>query len=216
MSNEQHGIRIVTIAGSVRPGNFTSKALALVNAELRGHEGVIVETVDPAELTLAPPGLPPTEDSKRLQAMVNGATGLVFATPEYHGSFGSVIQLVIENLGFPSVISNKPVALLGVAAGQIGAVQSLGALRGVVSHVGGLVLPGSVSVAGVQEAFAANGTCNDPKVEERIRGLATALIDFIRGAACPRVCLESMPSRRALSGSPPRSATQSARAPHEG
>ncbi len=32
------------------------------------------------------------------------------------------MKLVIENLGHPSVLSGKPVALLGVASGAIGAV----------------------------------------------------------------------------------------------
>ena len=41
------------------------------------------------------------------------ATGLVFATPEYHGTYSSVTKLIIENLGFPSVLATKPVALLG-------------------------------------------------------------------------------------------------------
>ncbi len=37
-------------------------------------------------------------------------------------------------------MSGKPVALLGVAAGSIGAIKSLEHLRGVVSHIGGLAL----------------------------------------------------------------------------
>ena len=35
------------------------------------------------------------------------------------------MKLVIENLGFPSVLAGKPVALLGMAAGAIGAIKSL-------------------------------------------------------------------------------------------
>ena len=62
-------------------------------------------------------------------------------------------KLIIENLGFPSVLATKPVALLGVAAGQIGAIKSLEQLRSVLSHVGAIVLPGPVSVAGVQGVF---------------------------------------------------------------
>lgn len=41
-----------------------------------------------------------------------------------------MIKLVIENLGFPSPLAAKPVALLGVAAGQIGAIKSLESLQG--------------------------------------------------------------------------------------
>jgi chromate reductase, NAD(P)H dehydrogenase (quinone) len=191
MSSERP-IRIVTISGSVRPGNFTSKALAIVNQELGAHDKVSVDTLDPAQLELAMPGLAPTEDAKRIQALLKEATGVVLATPEYHGSFSSVIKLVIENLGFPSELATKPVALLGVAAGQIGAIKSLESLRGVVSHVGGIVLPGPVSVAGVQGVFDESGACTDAGVERRLRGLATALIHYIEGAVCPKACLEAM------------------------
>ena len=57
--------------------------------------------------------------------MIRRSTGVVLATPEYHGSFSSVMKLMIENLGFPSVLAGKSVALLGVAGGSIGAIKSL-------------------------------------------------------------------------------------------
>lgn len=192
MSDDPAPIQIVTVCGAVRPGNFTAKALAVVNDALAGRERVAVETVDPAALDLAMPGLSPTEDAKALQAKIAAATGIVLATPEYHGSFSSVIKLVIENLGFPSPLAAKPVALLGVAAGQIGAIKSLESLQGVVTHVGGIVLPGAVSVARVQSAFDADGACTDAAVEGRLRGLATSLVDYIEGAICPRISLEAM------------------------
>ena len=56
MADDPSGIRIVTILGSVRPGNMTGKALALVNDEIRKHERVSLEFIDPATMELAPPG----------------------------------------------------------------------------------------------------------------------------------------------------------------
>jgi FMN reductase len=114
----------------------------------------------------------------------------VLATPEYHGSFSSVTKLVIENLGFPSVLAGKPVALLGVAAGAIGAIKSLEQLRSVCAHVGAIALPLPVSVANVQKAFDADGRCLDPAVEKRVRGAATHLLDYLRRHVCPAITLE--------------------------
>ena len=183
----------MVIGGSVRPGNYTSKALALAIDEIQQHSDITLEVVDPAELDLPLPGTGGDEPSvKKLQESVKNATGVILATPEYHGSFSSVLKLVIENLGFPSVLSGKPIALLGVAAGAIGAIKSLEQLRGVCSHIGAIVLPGPVSVAGVQNVFDADGNCLDEKVEARVRGVATNLIDYIRGHICPRVALEAM------------------------
>ena len=52
MSDTSKGIRIVAAIGSVRPGNQTAKALALVVDEMRKHEGIEVEVIDPAEVAM--------------------------------------------------------------------------------------------------------------------------------------------------------------------
>ena len=143
-SKTEDGIRIVTIVGTNRPGNFTSKALALVVDELNAQPGVKVASIDPAHLSLPFPDQAGEFPGRgELQNAVKDATGVILATPEYHGSFAAMMKLVIENLGFPSLLGGKPVALLGVAAGQIGAIKSLEQLRSVVSHIGAIVLPRS-------------------------------------------------------------------------
>ena len=190
---EKERIRIVAAVGSVRPGNFTLKAMNLVLDEMGRHTDVETQLIDPAKLKMALPGTAQDNSTmESLQKMVTEATGVILATPEYHGSYSSVIKLVIEHLGFPSVLSGKPVALLGVAAGSIGAIKALEHLRSVCSHVGAIVLPGPVSVAAVHKVFDDQGRCLDPGIEKRIRGVATNLVDYIRNTVCPRVALEQM------------------------
>ncbi len=189
---EERGIHLVAVAGSVRPGNFTSKALALVVSEIKRRQDVLLDVIDLARIGLAPPGTGDSEDSARIRKLVSEATAVILATPEYHGSYSSVIKLFIENLGFPSVLAGKPVALLGVAAGQIGAIKALEHLRSVCSHIGAIVLPSVVSVAGVQQLFDQDGKCLDPGTEKRIRGLAHNLLDYIQQNICPRVALEEL------------------------
>ena len=185
------GIQIVAIGGSVREDNFTWKALSLVADEFKKLE-VTCEVIDPRDLELAFPGKGESTSAEALKKKVTEATGLILATPEYHGSFSAAMKLVIENLGFPSVLAGKPIALLGVAAGAIGAIKSLEHLRSVCSHIGAVVLPGPVSVANVQKVFDEKGACKDPAVEKRIRGCANTLLDYIHKHICPRVCLEEM------------------------
>lgn len=182
---------IVSISGTNRPDNYTSMALAVVNDELE-KRGSTPTLFDARELELAFPGHPATADAQRLKDAVADASAIVLATPEYHGSFAASTKLVIESLGFPSALSGKPVALLGVAAGRIGAIKSLEQLRGVCAHTGAVVLPGAVSVAGVRDAFAEDGTCRVPAVEKALRGLATALLEFMREFVCPKYVLEEM------------------------
>src|SRR6266851_5532857 len=193
MLSKSAGIRIVVINGSVRPGNYTSMASALVVDELKKDPEVSVHLINPEDYHLPFPGVNHNaEGTKRLQEEVRSATAVVLATPEYHGSFSSVMKLVIENLGFPSVLAGKPVALMGVAAGMIGAIKSLEHLRGVVSHIGGIALPVSASVQDVQKTFDQDGRILDPEVEKRIRNLAAHLMTYLRDAVCPRVKLEAL------------------------
>ncbi|MCH7892032.1 MAG: NAD(P)H-dependent oxidoreductase [Gemmatimonadetes bacterium] len=193
MTSTDGRIRIAVLCGSVRPRNYTRMAVDVVVASLSAHPDISVDVVDPSELDLLPPGLEGTSSSvSELQEAVRGATAVILATPEYHGSFSSVMKLMIENLGFPSVLAGKPVALLGVAGGSIGAIKSLEQLRGVCSHVGALVLPGPVSVAHVRSVFNEIGECTDSDVEGRLRGLAENLLAYIHQNVCPRMTLEAM------------------------
>ncbi len=193
MEDSNRPIRIAVITGSLRPGNYTNMAAAMVIDELRQQPKVSVDVVDPAKLDLPFPGQERSSaDTKRLQRIVKDATGVILVTPEYHGSFSSVMKLVIENLGFPSALEGKPVALLGVAAGTIGAIKSLEHLRGVVSHVGGIVLPLPVSIANVQKVFDLEGHALDRTAERMVRQVATNLVGYIERNLCPAVTLERL------------------------
>jgi len=189
--------RIAVVLGSVRPNNFTTHAARVVIDELE-RQNAAVDVIDPASLDLPLPGLGgEDDDSGKVQEIIKNATGVVICTPEYHGCFSSVTKLVIENMGFPSVLAGKPVALVGVAAGVIGAIKSLEALRGVCSHVGAIVLPGPVSVARVREAFDDEGRVADDRVEKQLRGVATGMLKYIDHHVCPRFALEAMVRERA-------------------
>jgi FMN reductase len=197
MADSPHSIRIVLILGSVRPGNYTAMAASLVADELRKDSHIEIEIVDPAALDLPFPGKAPTADTARLQEIVRSATGVILVTPEYHGSFSSIMKLVIENLGFPSALQGKPVALLGVAAGTIGAIKSLEHLRGVISHIGGIALPLPISVANVQKVFDREGRVLDPVVEKMVRQTGLNLLAYIQKNLCPAVTLERLLRERA-------------------
>jgi chromate reductase, NAD(P)H dehydrogenase (quinone) len=193
MADDSKPIRIVLINGSVRPGNYTGMASALVVDELKKDPKVRVEVMNPLELDLPLPGTNPhAEGTRKLQEAVKKATAVILATPEYHGSLSSVMKLVIENLGFPSVLAGKPVALLGVAAGSVGAIKSLEQLRSIASHIGALVLPMPISVPNVQKVFDSSGHVLDPAVEKLIRSLATNVMNYIHQNICPSVTLERL------------------------
>ncbi len=186
-------IEIVTLAGSVRPGNYTEKALAVVVDELEKRTDVVVHSINLGEIDFSLPGRPLRDPRvKELRQIIRDATAVVIATPEYHGTFSSLIKLAIENLGHPNALKGKPVALLGVAGGRIGAVKSLEHLRSVSAHVGAVVLPSLISLDRVRERFDLDGSPMDEETEIQLRGLAVALMDYIDESICPKFVLEEM------------------------
>lgn len=191
-SPPHRALALTAICGSVRPNSFTAKTLELCIDEARQQPAVgRVEVIDPRHLDLRPPGL--ENEPQRLEPMiakVRQADGIILSTPEYHGSYSSTVKLIIDNLGFPSPMSGKAVVLLGVAAGQIGAIKALEHLRSVCSHVGAIVLPGPVSVAGVQRLFDSEGRCSDEATEQRMRSLSHKLIDYLLDTTCPDEAFE--------------------------
>ena len=196
---EQPQIKIAIILGSVRPKNNTAKAVLIVRDELSNHPYIDVSIIDPGKIDLPLPGLPGDQNVvKNMQKLVSESAGVILATPEYHGSYSSVIKLVIDNLGFPSALKGKPVALLGVAAGKIGAIKALESLRSICSHVGSIVLPGAISIANVNSVFDADGSCNNPAIENQIRSVATNLINYVSQRVCPKTDLEEIVRSEAL------------------
>lgn len=180
--SDKKTLRIAILGGSVRPDNMSWNALRVIATALEADPRVTVDRIDPRELTLPLPGLTVEGDSgEDLRQRVAEADGVVFVTPEYHGSYSSVMKLLIDNLGFPSVLRGKPVALAGVAAGRIGAIKAMEHLRSVLSHVGALPLPNPISIAGVQNHFDAEGRVTEEGTAGALQSVATTLLGYLDG-----------------------------------
>ena len=178
MANQ--GPAILAFGGSRRPGNNTDKALRLAVEELTAGGGR-VDRVHLGELRLPLPGEPSdSPDPEALRQKVLGADGILIATPEYHGSISSTLKLAIDNLGFPSTLEGKTIAILGVAMGP-SADNALGHLRHILTHIGGKVLPEQTSIGGVHKKFGEDGRCLDPEAEAGIRRVARALLAAVPG-----------------------------------
>jgi FMN reductase len=90
------------------------------------------------------------------------------------------------------MLGGKPVSILGVASGVIGAIKSTEQLRAICAHVGAMPLPLAVSIGKIQQVFDAEGHCQDEATEKYIRRAASNLIDYIHNAVCPKISLEAI------------------------
>ncbi len=171
---------IVVFAGSVRKENYTLKTAKIIADEIESNDKYKCNIITLNDYDLPLPGRSAAgNDIERFREKVAEAVAVVMVTPEYNGSVSSVLKIMIENLSYPSEVNKKPVALVGVASGDIGAIKSLEHLRSISAHIGGIVLPKQASIPTVEEYFDENDNCTDPKIEKRIRSVAKYLIDYL-------------------------------------
>ena len=174
-------IHLVAVSGSVRRDGYTRRFLDLMIEMLERRPDVTVDCIDPGEFALAFPGEPEAQALEaELVARVAVADGILLSTPEYHGSYSSVLKVLIDNMGYPSVMAGKPVSLLGIATGRLGAIKALEHLRSVCSHIGAIVLPYPVSVAEAHNKMDALGACTDPDLIELMENCAEQLVVYTR------------------------------------
>ncbi|MBP6217682.1 MAG: NAD(P)H-dependent oxidoreductase [Oligoflexales bacterium] len=173
------GKHIFLVCGSVRQDSRTRSAMNLIVDELQ-KEGASVKVFEPKDLQLPFLGSAfPPEVAGELQRDVAKADGLILCTPEYNGSFSAVLMAILENLGYPAAYAGKPVNLIGVAAGSLGATKALEHLRSVCFHNGALVLPSSISISEAHAVFDEEGHCLRPDLDLMIRTSAQSLLNFL-------------------------------------
>ncbi len=114
-------------------------------------------------------------DVEKLVGAIRGADGLIWATPEYHGSFSGALKNALDLADIPD-FDGKVVALLGVAAGQIGAIQSLSHLRVIARQLHMWAIPSQLSVAHSYGAFDENGQFKDAKLAASLEKMSAELV----------------------------------------
>ena len=124
-----------------------------------------------------------------LKRAIAAADAMLLATPEYNHCVPGVLKNAIDWASRParqSVLSGKPVAIMGASTGAGGTARAQAHLRDGLTYTNGYVLPlPEVLVSVAAEKFDAQVTLSDPPTREAIRDLLVALAAWTRrmGAA---------------------------------
>ncbi len=173
-------VSILLICGSHRQDSMTRVAMQTLQGRL-SLQGADCEIFDPSAGCASVCGVMlSNEQHQSLLEAVARSSAVVLCTPEYNGSFSALIKSIIEHLGYPSTLSGKPTALLGVAAGGIGAVKALEHLQSVCLHNGAVVIPPYVSIHHVDQQFDRQGNCTNDKIIQLLDALVLSLLAFVR------------------------------------
>lgn len=173
---------ITLLSGTNRPGSVTRKLtryLEGVYAGLGHTPGVVdllelpAEGYSPAMYERKPDALKPFID-----AMLE-CKGLVILTPEYNGSFPGALKYFIDMLPHPKAFQRKPVALIGLAAGEWGALRPVEHLQGILSYRGAYQFPERVFVKSVGKQLDPEGRPVEAELQKRFADQAAGFLEFV-------------------------------------
>lgn len=109
---------------------------------------------------------------------INEADGLIFASPEYHGTVSSAFKNTIDFLevlstGKPPYLSMKPVGCISVGGAETAGYSTLNALVNIVHSLRAVAAPCSVAIGFGSSLFNSKGELTNDAIKKRINRLVS-------------------------------------------
>lgn len=181
--------KILAFDGSTRTDSFNKK-LVRIAAEGARQAGASVTVIDLKDFPLplfdqdleAAEGQP--ENARKLKELFIQHQGLLIASPEYNSSVTPVLKNAIDWVsrslpGEPALAAfqGKVASLVSASPGALGGLRGLVHLRSILGNIGVIVLPQQIAVPKAHEAFAADGTLKDAKMQASVMALGRSLAE---------------------------------------
>jgi len=125
----------------------------------------------------------------QLKRAIANADALLIASPEYNHCVPGVLKNTIDWASRPplrSVLSGKPVGIMGASTGQGGTARAQAHLRDGLTYTNGLVLPlPEVLVGLAAQKFDEEGNLTDEQTLQDVRDLLVSLAAWTRRFQAP-------------------------------
>jgi NAD(P)H-dependent FMN reductase len=178
---------IPIILGSTRRGRQSAKVARFVEDRMKKDQRIETEILD-----LLDYNFPMMEERLRLSddpppllkefaGKIASADSIVIITPEYNNGYPGVLKNALDYLS--PEYRRKPVAIVTVSGGGFGGIHCLSQLRLVVLGMGAFPIPTSLPISRVHEAFAEDGTPQDPAYEKRAAAFIAEVLWFTEAIA---------------------------------
>jgi chromate reductase, NAD(P)H dehydrogenase (quinone) len=183
--------RILAFAGSLRKDSYNKKLvqIAAVGARAAGADVTYLDLKDyllpiyDGDIEAAT-GLP--EAAVRLKQMFIEHDGFLISAPEYNSSITAALKNVIDWVSRPQpnepslvAYTGKVATLMSASPGALGGLRGLVHLRSILGNINVIVLPEQIAVTKAHEAFNADGSLKDAKMQASIEGLGNRLARFL-------------------------------------
>jgi len=185
--NDEGTMRVTIVGGTNRCNSVTGQ-LAVIAGDVYSALGV---TVAPVDLCLLPPEIldpaiyamrkrPPVFEPF-LSALID-ADAALFIVPEYNGGLPGVLKLFIDLVpDCETILAARPVALVGLAAGEWGGMRPLDQLSAILTYRKAFVYPERVYISNCTAAV--NGGPLAGPVRQRLTDQAERFLSSARAVS---------------------------------
>ena len=178
--------KIAIISGSARLGRQTPKAV--------DHLAIVLESSDQVEkvtiLDVLDYNFPIMEERRgknpnqpervdEFGDILDEADALVFASPEYNGSFSGALKNTTDY--FYKEYSKKPIGIMMVSAGARGGINASHDLQKYILGIGAFPMPYKLSVGNIFKLFDEAGNMTDERMEASFQKFADELLWLTEG-----------------------------------
>lgn len=174
-------MKIIALGGSLRAHSRSYSAIKLALRRIEARH-VETELVDLRQLRLpfcnGESLYPSFPDVERLRESVRSASGILIATPEYHGDISGVLKNALDLLD-EEHLAGKVVGLIAVVGG-VHSTNALNSLRLICRQLHCWVIPEQMVIPHAEEGFDAMGELKDPALEQRLDLLVERLVKASR------------------------------------
>lgn len=190
-SKTESSVNLIAFAGSLRKDSYNKQLVTLAANKARDL-GANVTVIDLKEYSLplfdedlekesVPENLP------ALRELFANADGLLIASPEYNGSFSSVLKNTLDWLSrgakddsYSPNYGQYTVGLMAASPGGLGGIRGLSHIRELMSNLGSLVVPNQIALGAAYEAFNADGQLQNSAMDDRLQALAQQVVTLAK------------------------------------
>ena len=176
---------IIGIGGTPRAGSTTERALglSLKAAEAAGARTLLFGGEFLERLPHFNPGpAGPSAEQTELAEAVRAASGVILATPGYHGSLSGLVKNALDTLELTRAdeapyFQGKPVGIIITADGAQAAGTTLMAVRAIIHAMRGWPTPFGAAL-NARDLFDAAGACREAKDAWQLATVAEQVMEF--------------------------------------
>ncbi len=175
-------MKIALLLGSVREDRKSDRVAYHLLRLLEGHPGIdatlldLVEYPAPILITRWKKDQTPHPALPALSQHLMEANGLIFISPEYHGSYTGVLKNAIDH--FWEEFKRKPIGVVATGSGRFGGINGSTEMQQLVLSLGAFPMPKKLIVPFIQEAYDLNGIPQDARTDQEARSFVEDFLWF--------------------------------------